>query len=226
MNRLEGDWYHPADRGDVRAVPGCGRRLFKGGSEVRETEEERQLASIAAEMDALYKRDYAPVEDRIFASMLDVEPERRQGLGIAAAESTRAMQDARQRGERSLTQTGARPGSGRFNTAMGGLATARSVATGLNLADVNQSVSDSRIRALDSITSVGRGQQGRAVGGLASLASQASQQAQNDAVGAANDRALLLQAGATAAGLGYGSLKPKLNAADEWAKNPSPFGGG
>ncbi len=207
MNRHDGDWYHPDDKGPPRAgffMPACKR--FKGGGKVKETPEQQELAAIAAEQYAIYEQDFIPLENKLIERVQDTGTERLLGLGAANLESSRAFGTAKNRLEATQTNSGARIGSGRFNLGAAEMALDQGQSAAASAVDVNQSVDDRKLAGLSALASIGRGQSSEALAGLSNVASQAASQASADAQYSAANRAAGLGALGSAAGFAAGSL--------------------
>lgn len=175
-----------------------------GGGKVKETADEKERATIAADEQQRWAERFKPVEDKLIADTKDTAPERRRGLGYAASETTRAFGSARPKVEAGLTNSGARPGSARFNLGLTGMGEDEGTARGENAVGANNAVDDQYYAGLASLTQLGRGQQAGATAGLSDLASTSARQAQADAARSAENRAAGLQAAGTLTGTAAG----------------------
>ena len=192
-----------------------------GGQEVKETEEEKESARIAGEQYDRWKERFLPLESEMIADVKDTAPERRRALGLAGASTTRAFAEARPRVEAAQTAAGARPGSSRFNLGIAGLGRDEGSARGSSAVAANNAIDDQYYAGLNTLTSLGRGQQVGALSGLSDIANASTQQASFDAGQAAENRAGWASAIGTAAG---GITSAYFDNQDRKAKKPkTPF---
>lgn len=176
-----------------------------GGGEVKETSEERALAQIASDMTKDFDTRWKPIRGKLIADIKDAEPERRQAMGIANAESKTAFGAANPKVEAAQTLSGARPGSGRFALSMGKLARNEGVSSGAAQMDATQATDDARTAGMLSLAQMGRGEQSQAIRGLSDVADMSSRQAYSDAARSLEDAQALQSAAGIGAGIGLSS---------------------
>ncbi|MGH8444915.1 MAG: hypothetical protein ACREVL_06585 [Solimonas sp.] len=164
-----------------------------GGQEVKESQDERARAQIAAEQYQRWEEKFYPMENQLIADVKDSATERRQALGTTASQVTRAFGRARPQAEAGLTAGGARPGSSRFNLGLAGMGQDEGTTLGFGKVATGNMIDDQYYAGLQSLAAMGRGQQARAVAGLSSLADMSAQQALSDAQNSAANRAAYAQ---------------------------------
>lgn len=182
----------------------------KGGSQVQESSDTKELAKIASEMQADYDTRWKPIRNQLITDVKDAGPERNRALGVANLESKLAFAKAKPIAERNQTLAGARPGSGRFNASMADMAANEGGSTAGNLVDANQAIDDQRIAGLMSLAQMGRGEQGAAIRGLSDVASMSDRQAEIDANQSLQNSQAAQNTLGLAAGLGLGAYNNKM----------------
>lgn len=182
-----------------------------GSNEVKETAAQKESARIGLAQQARWEDKFKPLENELIADVKDTGPERRMALGDAASATTRQFGLQKPKVEAALTNSGAAPGSGRFNTAVTGMGIDEGTARGSNQAGANQAINDNYYAGLNSLAQLGRGEQADAVQGLSHVAEMSGRQAESDAQVSAGNRAGWQSAAGTVAGLGaYGLSKANV----------------
>lgn len=183
--------------------------MAKGGSKQRETNDEKERARQGLEYQQRYEK-FSPLMDQLIRDVRDTRPEQQRAQGIAATNSALAFGRARTQAQAGLSAAGVRPGSGRYVSAIPGMARDAGTSAGLGQIDTKAAIDNQRVAGLQSLTQIGRGEQAEAITGLSDVADMSSQQAAADAMNSAGNRAAMRGAVGTAAGLGaaYG-LTPK-----------------
>lgn len=175
----------------------------KKSNKIPETEEQRQLATIAAERYDRYQKVFRPVRDKVIARSVNELGMTEDSGGVNVANQfafDRAGKDI----ESSLRDRGlARGGAARVvGMQTAGIDRARSLGTGL-VADraARKSLGISNIK---SLIAQGQGQAAESLGGLQQVANLANRQAQIDAEASAAARRAVRSAVGSAAGFAYG----------------------
>lgn len=165
------------------------------------TAEERQLASIAQEQWADSQKRFGPVMEKVFKIAGNKQGRQAQAENMASIGTKQAFERARPGLEAGLARKGASPGSGAFDGAVTNFSLDQAQSQGANMTDAAQRSNDNYYRGLDAIVNIGRGKSAQAIGGLGSVASQANEQAIADAQASAGNRAALVNAVGTGAGI-------------------------
>ena len=182
-----------------------------GSNKVEETEDQREFARIAEEMNQDYETRWGPLLDRYIGDTLD--PDAGQtAMNLSSAETARAFSEVAPEVATATARRG-----GRVEDALGSLAIDEGMSGGLNAVDTRQAVDDTRLANLGAISGVLRGDKSQAVRGLSSVANLSSQQARSDAVVSAQNRLGLQGAALTAAGLGANAYVNRQPSAADYA---------
>lgn len=168
-----------------------------------ETEEQRALAQIAAERFNRYKEVFAPLEDQYIQQVMDI---RSQGNyetagGLASSAFQQNFQNAQDQLQNQMFEQGVDPSSGAFQSNSAALRRAQAVRQGVGVSDAKIANTDRFYSGLRGIMNLGQGQAATAVEGMADIAQQAQQRA-NQAAENAFNRSSAARSG-VAAGLGY-----------------------
>lgn len=194
-----------------------------GGSDrVEETPEERQLARIATERHQRYKELFRPVENEYIERVQGIdEGDADQAAGMVSAglehEGAARGDEVRQ----GLIETGAAPGSGRFNTAESGVDQAVASGKGLGIGRSRRRTENRRLAGIESAISIGQGEDAEAMSTISDVARETQQESIEDARIAANNRGANAQAFGSAAGLGLSMYRGGPSATEQ----PQRFGG-
>jgi hypothetical protein len=177
-----------------------------GGDEQTETPQERVQAQHAREVYTDWKKRWLPLQQQLARSVtaagaLDSK-ERKAAAGRASTDTAIQFQDATDKLEKTLTNSGAGLGSGRSAMAMTGLEddAAKSRAMGLTISD--QQVNDAYIEGLSALTSIGQGERAQVSDALGIQATQSARQSQADAQTSFENRAGLAELGGQFVGYG------------------------
>lgn len=170
---------------------------------VKETQEEKAFADIAAKKWKYYQDTFKPLEKKYMDDVesLNTEEARSFASGSAASSTSAAFDVAQKQAASELTSAGLNPTSGRYQATMGGLSDYQGMATTENMTMAENSVDDQYVGGLKNISAMGKGQATTAQAGFGDLATSASNKATNDAMSAFNKRAGTINAVGTVAGL-------------------------
>lgn len=169
----------------------------------KETEEQRALAQIAAERFNRYKEVFAPLEDQYIQQVMDI---RSQGNyetagGLASSAFQQNFQTAQDQLQNQMFQQGVDPSSGAFQENSAAMRRAQAVRQGVGVSDAKIANTDRFYSGLRGIMNLGQGQAATAVEGMADIAQQAQQRANQAAENAFNSSSAMRSG--VAAGLGY-----------------------
>ena len=156
-----------------------------GDAEIKETEDQKAAAQIAAEQWKIYQSQYVPAEKQYIQQALSRNDASQYAkvAGQAANANTLAYSPVAQAVAGQFAAKGIDPTSGRYQTGMhrAYLDMAKSGADTVNRAQVSNQ--DTYIQGLQNVTALGQGQATNAVAGFNDIAAQsgsyASQNAQN-----------------------------------------------
>lgn len=188
--------------------------MSKGGDRVQETSQQKALAQFAAERFADYRKRWLPVQQRL-AQQIEAmgapdSAARRAAEGKANVDTQIAFGKAQGALEKSLTNSGAAPGSGRFNLADTGLAADAAKSKGLGMTVADQMIDDAYTQGLSALAATGQGQKASVDDSLARQARQSGAQAAADAEASLSAHAAQWGVGAQLAGAGLGAaMKPR-----------------
>lgn len=169
----------------------------------KETEEQRALAQIAAERFNRYKEVFAPLEDQYIQQVMDI---RSQGNyetagGLASSAFQQNFQTAQDQLQNQMFQQGVDPSSGAFQENSAAMRRAQAVRQGVGVSDAKIANTDRFYTGLRGVMNLGQGQAATAVEGMADIAQQAQQRANQAAENAFNSSSAMRSG--VAAGLGY-----------------------
>lgn len=180
--------------------------MSKGGDRQAETPRQRALAEYAANQWADYVKRWAPLQQRlaqqIQASGASDSVARRAAAGKANVDTQIQFGKAQGGLEKALTNSGAAPGSGRFNLAVTGMGADAAKSKGLGLTVADQMVDDAYVQGLSALAATGRGEKAMVSNSLAQQAAQSGRQAAADAEASLSEHAA--QAGLVGQLAGYG----------------------
>lgn len=206
-----------------------------GDTDVEPTAEEKALAEIATQRLERYKESFVPAEDEFIASVQSIgEGDAELAAGTATAGTQQAFSQAQGEIAQSQTQSGAAPGSGRFNESVSAAGDDAAASRGQAVSAARRGTTDRRLSGLEAVTSIGQGQDAEALGTLSDVAREANRESIQDAQISANNRATNAQAFGTAVGLGGSFLSDgstfgktgssTRNTTQQPAGNATPFG--
>lgn len=181
-----------------------------GGSEVKETPQQRAQAELAMNQMLDYKKRWLPVQRELATQIQRLgspqSAERIRARGQAATETAQQFSDARREVEAGLAAAGAGLSSGKAKMALGGMADAQAASAGFGLAAADQAVDDAYTAGLSQIMALGRGERAAAISGMDRVADMSARQAQADARMAAERSIGRGQLVGQIAGLGIGAV--------------------
>lgn len=181
-----------------------------GDNDIPETEEERELARVGIDKWNDYADNYVPLENEFIRRIEVTDQERIQHQGAVTAGVNSAFNDARTNVIEQTTNSGAKPGSGRFDAALERVMKKHGRSLGYANTDANNDMNEQQVRGLESAISIGRGKEADSMRGMSELASDAHQQAVNDAETAATRR----EGNSHAIGVGIGAMYSHNNKDD------------
>lgn len=187
--------------------------MSKGGSGgIEETPQQRAMSEHGALLLQDYRKRWLPVQQRLATTIqASGEPDsaaRKLAAGKASTDTAIKFSQAEGALEKALTNTGAAPGSSKFNLGVTGLGEDKAKATGLGAMIADQQIDDAYTQGLSALTQIGRGERAQVNSGLANQASQSSRQAAADAEAALMNRMGNAQVVGQVAGFGM----------QQWAK--------
>lgn len=166
---------------------------FKGGGsgQIKETEDQKALAKIAADRFKRYQEIYKPVENQYMQEVQKFnEPVRQTQASNKAVADTQSVfgkaiaDEVNQR----TAQSGANINSGAVQSAINTGATKEAIASADNVNRSQQATQDAYVGGLQSIVGMGNGQASEAIQGMGDIAAASNQKAMNAAVSSHNDR--------------------------------------
>ncbi len=175
--------------------------MAKSGGEQKPTQFERETAIIGTRWAEIGDKLFKPVEDRMVKRAGDVETDRRTLRGQASTDFAKNFGAAKKSVTESLTRSGSRPGSGRFNMALSDVERDYGRAAGLGLNDVNAAVEDQAGRNRQAVVDYGMGKAATGAAGLGRAARVSTAQAIDDARASAAARGSIATIAGSAAGI-------------------------
>jgi hypothetical protein len=173
---------------------------------VEETPQQRAMNEHAVNQWADWKQRWLPVQKNLSNSIQRMGKEgsfeRETAQGRASTDSAIQFQRAEGALEKSLTDSGAKAGSSKFNLASAGLSTDKAKSKGLGMTMADQMIDDAYIQGLQSITSIGRGERAQVADSMGAQAAASSRQANADAEASLMNRAGNAQVIGQVAGFG------------------------
>lgn len=160
--------------------------------QVQETGAQRAQADHAMQLLQDYKQRWLPVQQKL-ASTIEQEGEKGSAARrLAAGKSSTdvAMQFDKAQGalEKSLSNSGAAPGSSRANLAITGLGTDAAASTGMGHMMSEQAIDDAYTQGLGALTALGRGERATVGSNMSTMAADSAAQASADASAALTAR--------------------------------------
>jgi hypothetical protein len=156
--------------------------------QVQETGAQRAQADHALALLQDYKQRWLPVQQKLAST---IEQEGKEGSAarrLAAGKSSTdvAMQFDKAGGalEKSLSNTGAAPGSSRANLAITGLGSDAAGSTGMGHMMSEQAIDDAYTQGLGALTALGRGERATVGQNMSNMAANSAAQASADAASA------------------------------------------
>jgi hypothetical protein len=177
----------------------------KNSNEVKETAQEKALATISRKQLDRYETVFAPMEDTWLKESRVSQGEKDLLAGHIAGDVSQAASD------RQRQLTGANPASGNFTAGMRDLAVGKGKALGRAQTEGNMQAENADVTALMSSIRLGRGQAIEAQAGMEDMADMATSKAISNAF---NDRAerdaMAGMVGSSAGAAAYGAGKFKM----------------
>ncbi|MGE6294541.1 hypothetical protein [Aeromonas media] len=158
--------------------------MGKGGSnEIQETEAQKAAASVAIEQWGLYKNDLQKYEDIFIEKVDDInsEGEFDKLAGTAALGTGKTFGEARSGLADSMAASGVDPTSGRYQEAMGDLATDQALSQTDTANRAQSSQQDKHVAGLKDVVSIGAGQKAESMAGMGDVATTSLRKATSDA---------------------------------------------
>lgn len=175
-----------------------------GDNEIENTPGQRYLAQVAAEKWNFAQDQLAPLEGRYMEQVSDMTSPGNMSYirGRTSQAQLQTTGDLMGQASGQLTQAGIDPSSGRYQSAMHGLALDTAQAGGETLGRAQFEQESQQIQGLQNIVAMGQGEAGQAQAGLAGIAGQAAADARSSAVNSFNRNSANLQLLGTVAGVG------------------------
>ncbi|WP_086931617.1 hypothetical protein [Agarilytica rhodophyticola] len=203
--------------------------MSKGGgsNKIEETEDQKELARIGLNRFRDYKRRYPQIENQFFGHInnLDSAENLQSGANVAntnvTAESSRQISD----GIDNLNRSGINPNSGQFKQGIISAGDRTGIERGRNASRTQQSLQDSRLSGLNTITALGQGQEAQAIQGFSDIASESQQDAIRNTQNSINRRHNRNSGLITGAGLGAGLISESIRNRDPYGNKEFGFQG-
>ena len=196
--------------GDVALCKGGDR----GGNEIAETSQEIEMSKITQEEWNRFKTTYQPLMKEMAGEIQEIgEAEKNTVAGMVGSGLTRSYNEAADQTAKNSFRGGVDPSSGRMSIGMGDVGRGRAESMAQGMVKGVERVEDVKVAGLQNIVGMARGDAGKSMRGLNSIAT--------DAVNAANQKASFEQAsrndkaelGATVVGMGLAGAR-----ASGWGK--------
>ena len=174
---------HPHQFRPIRVFK-FGRLYFKGGDdpELKDTEDQKELAKIASERWEDYQRDFVPAENFFIDEMINYDKDsRKNNIESAAVSNTEsAYGDYQEEQLATLTENNVNPNSGAFGEAISDIAIDKGSSRTSNVVQSKQALQDLKVQGMKNVVAVGNGQAAESLAGLNTVASNSANQAIND----------------------------------------------
>jgi len=178
----------------------------KNSGKVQETAAQRAQAEHAMNQLQDYRQRWLPVQQHLASTILEQGAEgseaRTMAAGKASTDTAMSFDKANSALEKSLTNSGAAPGSARANLATTGLGTDEASAGGLGHLMSEQQMTDAYTQNLGALMSLGRGERATVGSSMTNMARDSAAQAQADAQAALMQRESNAQLVGQVAGFG------------------------
>lgn len=164
-----------------------------GDKGIQETPQQRAAVDHAVNLMADYKARWLPVQENLAKHIVESgqagSRERTAATGRASTDN--AIQFSRAQGavEKSLTSSGAAPGSAKFNLGVTGLGEDQAKSRGMGAVMSDQMVDDAYTKGLTALMATGRGERQQVGNALGNQAAMSGRQAALDAEAALQQRA-------------------------------------
>ena len=157
----------------------------KNAGTVQETDAQRAQAAHAMSQLQDYRQRWLPVQQHLASTILEQGAEgsaaRTMAAGKASSDTAMSFDKANSALEKSLTNSGAAPGSSRANLAISGIGADEASAGGLGHLMSEQQMTDAYTQNLGALMSLGRGERATVGTSLTNMARSSAAQAQADA---------------------------------------------
>lgn len=189
--------------------------MSKGGSEIKETAQQRAMADFAVNQLQDYTKRWLPLQKRLAAQTMESgaagSAARKSAAGRSNVDTQIAFAGAGEGLEKKLAGTGRNLGA-----AMTGMADNAATSRGMGQVTANQSVDDAYTETLAALAATGRGERAAVGDSLSRQAGMSGQQAAVDAQTALDKETAIGQVAGDLAGFGlYAAMQPK--------KKPQPL---
>lgn len=182
----------------------------KDSGKVEETASQKAMMQQAASKFQDYQNRWSPVissaAQHVEALNSPTSPQRMGAQGRASSETRAQFGMKENQVESKLSDTGAAPGSGRFNAAMTGMSADEAKSVGMNENFANQAVDKQYVAGLTDLMQLGQGQSAQAGKNMSGLADLSGKAAAADAAASAAEKAgqMKMIGSVGGAALGYG----------------------
>lgn len=194
------------------------RYFYKGDApSVKESEQEKAAAEVAAKKWQYYQETYRPLEDTFMKQVDDSKSEGTLNFakGSAASATTTAFDAVRDQTSESLRSAGVNPNSGAFKSTMHDITLAEAGSSADAKGRAEGSVMDNYVTGLQNVSAIGRGQSTETQYGLHDLAVGAQQRATDNAVNKFNNSSARLDTAGTLAGASLYMAKNRKPGTDD-----------
>lgn len=189
--------------------------MSKGGSEVKETSQQRAMTEFAVNQLQDYTKRWLPLQKRLAAQTMESgaagSAARKSAAGRSNVDTQIAFAEAEGALEKRLAGTGRNPAA-----AMTGMSDNKATSRGMGRVAADQSVDDAYTETLAALAATGRGERAAVGDSLSRQAGMSGQQAAVDAQTALDKETAIGQVAGDLAGFGlYAAMQPK--------KKPQPL---
>lgn len=163
-----------------------GRLYFGGGGgddpELKDTEDQKELAKIASERWSDYQRDFVPAENFYIDEMTNYDSDARYNNieGAAAVNTESAYGEFQDEQLSALSANNVNPNSGAFNEAIGDIATSKAKNKTSNIVQSKQALQDQGVQGMKNVVALGNNQAAESLAGLNTIASNSAGKAIDD----------------------------------------------
>ena len=167
--------------------------MSKGGNQgIQETPQQRAQVDHAVNLMADYKARWLPVQKQLAAHIEQMgqpgSQARTAAAGRASTDTAIQFNNAQGGVEKSLSNSGAGPGSAKFNLGVTGTAEDKAKSTGMGAVMSDQHIDDAYTAGLSALMATGRGERVQVGNSLADQATASSRQAEADAEASLSQR--------------------------------------
>lgn len=193
-----------------------------GSTTIKDTAQQKALASIAAQRYNLYQQYYVPLENQFMSDVYNIiSPESFQSVeGFVTAMQQPEMQAGRRQLQQQAFQAGVDPQSGQYQARAEQMTQAQAAGMGRGTAEALSGQVDRYYQGMQNIIAMGQGQAGQAMSGLGDVASLGLERGKAIAGRQLSDYQSGLGVLGTAAGLGYGFSRNNTGNTGDGTGNP------